>query len=105
MKEIIKQIEITATFVFSCFVATKIAVFVDIFLAINVSVKVSSNYCVSHQQVLFLMTSWVFLTLSWLVRFWKLVYTFPMELIHVSVISDPVNQIRRYTALSEPDFG
>ena len=59
MKEIIEQIWITSRFVFSCFVAMKIAVFVEIFVPINVSAEV-----LGPASVLFI-TSWVILNLSW----------------------------------------
>ena len=53
-----------------------------------------------------LMTPWVFLILSWLVYFESLLAFFPVKLIqYLCVISDSVNQIWRYTALSQPDFG
>ena len=48
---------------------------------ISWSVEVFGNYCGQHQQVFFLMKSWVIFILNGLVSFWNLFGPFPMKLI------------------------
>ena len=84
----------------SCFAVIKMAVFVEIFLAINISWGLGQLLLSAPAGTLFNDILGV-PDLSWLVWFWKFVGLFPIKLIqHLCIISDPLNQIRRYTALS-----